>query len=95
MLAFELAGGRRAVESFLGSLRLIRFAPSLADVATTVSHPATTSHRALSPQERQAQGISEGLLRLSVGIEGADDLVADLRRALDAAMATTVRGDMR
>jgi cystathionine beta-lyase/cystathionine gamma-synthase len=87
MLAFELDGGRKAVEAFLGSVRLVRFAPSLADVATTVSHPATTSHRSLGRDERRAQGIGDGLLRLSVGVEAAEDLEVDLRRGLDAARA--------
>lgn len=84
MLAFELDGGAAAVDRLIGGLAMIRFAPSLADVATTLSHPASTSHRSLSPEERTALGIGDGLVRLSVGIESADDICADLARGLDA-----------
>lgn len=87
MVAFELAGGRPAVEAFLGGLRMIRFAASLADVATTISVPALTSHRRMAPEERAAQGISDGVIRLSCGVEAAEDLIADLTRGLDAARA--------
>ncbi len=65
----------------------IRLAPSLGDVATTVSYPASTSHRALSPQQRAALGISDGLVRISVGIEHIDDLTAEFDAALVAASA--------
>jgi cystathionine beta-lyase/cystathionine gamma-synthase len=82
MLSFELSGGAAAVDRFIASLTMIRFAPSLADVATTVSYPATTSHRALGAEERARVGISDGLVRLSVGIEAADDIVHDLERGL-------------
>jgi cystathionine gamma-synthase len=84
MLAFELEGGRAAVDRFIAALTMIRFAPSLADVATTLSHPASTSHRALSPDDRFALGISDGLVRLSAGIESADDICDDLASGLDA-----------
>jgi cystathionine beta-lyase/cystathionine gamma-synthase len=85
MVAFRLAGGRPAVARFLAALRLIRFAATLGDVSTTVSHPATTSHRGLAPAERQAAGIDDGVLRLSVGLEALDDILADLARGLAAA----------
>lgn len=84
MLAFEIDGGRAAVERFLGSLTMIRFAASFADVTTTVSHPGITSHRGFSPEERAALGISDGLIRLSAGIESLDDICADLERGLAA-----------
>ncbi|MFC4942958.1 PLP-dependent transferase [Pseudonocardia sp. GCM10023141] len=61
----------------------IPLSPSLADVATTLVHPATTTHRSLPPAELAALGIGEGLVRLSVGIEEPADLVAELRAALD------------
>ena len=78
MLAFELHGGREAVQNFIERTRLIVFAPSLADVRTTLSYPAGTSHRALPPELRQQLGIGDGMIRLSVGIEDARDLIADV-----------------
>jgi len=84
VVSFELSGGRPAVEAFLGGLSMIRFAASLADVATTLSIPALTSHRKLTPEARAAQGISDGVVRLSCGIEAAGDITADLARGLEA-----------
>ena len=85
MLSLDLKGGEQAVDAVLHRLRLVRLAPSLGDVATTASHPARTSHRGMSAGERQKLGIGGGLLRLSVGIEAVEDLVADFTQALDAA----------
>ncbi|MBX5492237.1 MAG: aminotransferase class I/II-fold pyridoxal phosphate-dependent enzyme [Chloroflexi bacterium] len=85
MVSFELRGGAPAVRAFLDHLRLIPFVPSLGDVATTVSYPARTSHRHVPAAERAALGITEGLVRLSVGIEAATDILADLATALAAA----------
>jgi cystathionine gamma-synthase len=86
MLSFELAGD--AVERFLSRLRLFSLAESLGGVESLVAHPATMTHAAMSPEARAAAGISNRLLRLSVGIEGADDLVDDLSRALRPARTT-------
>jgi cystathionine beta-lyase/cystathionine gamma-synthase len=69
MLCFELDGGRDAVNRFLHRAPGIPFSPSLGNTTTTLSHPATTSHRYVSPAERRRQGISDGLIRLSVGVE--------------------------
>jgi cystathionine beta-lyase/cystathionine gamma-synthase len=69
MLCFELAGGREAVNDFMHRAKGIPFSPSLGHITTTCSHPAVTSHRYLSPAERKRQGISDGLIRLSVGVE--------------------------
>ena len=63
-------------------LELIKFTVSLGDVASLISHPASTSHVYLTPEEREAIGVGEGLLRLSVGIEFLEDLIADLEQAL-------------
>jgi cystathionine gamma-synthase len=82
MVSFELGSGLARAEGFLKRLRLIRLAPSLGGVTTTVSHPAKTSHRSLTADQRAALGISDGLLRLSVGIEEADDILEDLERGL-------------
>jgi cystathionine beta-lyase/cystathionine gamma-synthase len=84
VLSFELAGGRRAVEAMMARLRLIEFAPSFGDVATTWTYPARTSHRNVPPAEQRASGITEGLVRLSVGIEAVEDLIEDLSEALAA-----------
>jgi cystathionine beta-lyase/cystathionine gamma-synthase len=82
MVSFELKGSRDKVETFLKNLSLIRFAPTLGGVTTTISHPATTSHRALTPAQRAEAGVSDSLLRLSIGIEEPEDLMAELQQAL-------------
>jgi cystathionine beta-lyase/cystathionine gamma-synthase len=82
MLALELAGGGRAAARFLRKLRLIRHAPSLGGVDSLVSEPRYNSHAHFTADERARLGIPDGFLRLSVGIEDADDLIADLEQAL-------------
>jgi len=82
LLSFELAGGTPALEAMLRRLRLVRLMPSLGNVATTISHPASTSHRGLDAAARARAGISDALLRCSVGIEHPDDLLADFEAAL-------------
>jgi cystathionine gamma-synthase len=82
MLSFEIEGGREAVSRFIRQLQHIPLVPSLADVTTTISHPASTSHRMLTPEQRAAAGIGDGLLRLSTGIEDVADIIADLEQAL-------------
>jgi len=82
MMAIELTGGARAAERFVRKLRLIRHAPSLGGVDSLVSEPRHTSHVHLSPEERAKLGIPDGFLRLSIGIEDADDLIADIEQAL-------------
>jgi len=82
LLSFELAGGTPALESMIRRLRLVRLMPSLGNVATTISHPTSTSHRGLDAAERTRAGIGEALVRCSVGIEHPDDLIADFENAL-------------
>jgi cystathionine beta-lyase/cystathionine gamma-synthase len=82
MLCFELVGGREAVNRFLRSATGIPFSPSLGHVTTTCSHPDTTSHRYDSPAEKRRQGITEGLVRLSVGCEAANAIEAELAKGL-------------
>ena len=85
ILAFEVVGGRAGASQLVRALAgRIPLAPSLADVATTLSYPAGTSHRSLSAEARAAIGVSDGLLRLSVGIEEAEDILADLEVGLAA-----------
>ena len=81
MLAFELAGGGAAAERLLKRLSLIRNAPSLGGVDTIVSEPRYTSHAHMSAEERAAVGVPDGFVRMSVGVEGAADLIADLEGA--------------
>ena len=84
MVTFELRGERDAANRFMRSLESIRFAPTLGDVATIISHPAVTSHRGLTPEGREALGIREGTIRVSVGVEEASLLIDEFRSALDA-----------
>jgi cystathionine beta-lyase/cystathionine gamma-synthase len=82
MLCFELAGARDAVNRFLRLVPAIPFSPSLGHTITTLSHPATTSHRYVSPAERKRQGISDGLIRLSVGFENLDTIKEAMSKGL-------------
>ena len=82
MLSLDLAGGALAVERFMRRARLMEFAPSFGDVATTWTYPARTSHRRVSDEVKAEMGIGPGLIRLSVGLEKVDDLIADLEEAL-------------
>ena len=84
MVTFELPGGRDTVNRFMRALESIAFAPTLGDVATIISHPAVTSHRGLTAEAREALGIREGTIRVSVGVEEFPLLEAEFRRALDA-----------
>jgi len=85
MLSVELVGGEAEVRAFVEGLQYFTLAESLGGVESLVAHPATMTHAAMSPEARAAAGISDGLLRLSVGIEHADDLVADIQAALQRA----------
>ena len=83
MIAFDM-GSLEAARRLLAGLRLCSLAESLGGVETLISHPASMSHAGLSPEERAQMGISEGLLRLSVGIEDVEDILGDLENALQA-----------
>ncbi len=84
MLAISLRGGRPAVARFLAALRIVQVASSLGGVESLASAPRETSHRHLTEEQLGARGIDEGLVRLSLGIEAADDLARDLREAIAA-----------
>jgi cystathionine gamma-synthase/methionine-gamma-lyase len=93
MISFEIANaGKDDVFWFLEALRLVVPATTLGDVYSLVLYPAISSHRAVPAEERARIGISDGLVRLSVGIEDVDDIIADLDRALAAAAATVMAG---
>jgi cystathionine beta-lyase/cystathionine gamma-synthase len=83
MLSFRLAGGVAAAEVLFEALTLPAVAPSLGGVETLITRPSTTSHAGMSPEDRAAAGITDDLIRLSVGIEDAEDLLADFADALD------------
>ncbi len=90
MLALELGGGAPAAARFLDELTLFTQAVSLGDVESLATHPASTTHQLLDPAELERQGITEGLVRLSIGIEDGDDLLEDVVRALDVVARATV-----
>jgi cystathionine gamma-synthase len=83
MVTFELDGGRDAVNRFMRALDSIPFAPTLGDVATIISHPGVTSHRGLTAEAREALGIREGTIRVSVGVEEFSLLEAEFQAALE------------
>ena len=85
MVSFDIKGGERAADRFIKALRLWYLATSLGGVESTVSYPALSSHVGLSRERLKLMDVSEATVRLSVGIEDADDLIDDLRQALDRA----------
>ena len=84
MLSFELDGVRPEANAFASTAENLAFAPTLGDVGTTLSHPPSSSHRALSSAEQEAIGITEGFFRVSVGLENIDDLIAEFDKGLAA-----------
>lgn len=84
VVSFEVAADRASVDRLIGALTRIPLVLSFGGVATTIAHPATSSHRSLDPEQRAALGIHDGFLRLSVGLEDAADIAADLERGLAA-----------
>ncbi len=82
IVSLSVDGGYAAVQRMVRRLQLVRFVPSLGDIATTVSHPAVASHRELSAEEKAAVGIDDSVVRISVGIEQVSDIIADFRHAL-------------
>ncbi len=85
VLAFEVKGGKAACFKFLNALEIIKISNNFADAKSIATHPATTTHQRLPQEQKDALGISPGLVRLSAGLEDAEDLVADLLQALDQA----------
>jgi len=92
MLSFELHGGEEEIRAFLTGLRCLSLAESLGGVESLVAHPASMTHAAMEPEARRRAGISDTLLRLSIGIESCADLLRDLEAGLDrAAQADAAR----
>jgi len=85
LIAFEIAGGKPAAFRFLNALRLVRMTNNLGDAKSLITHPATTTHQRLTPEARAELGISDGMVRLSVGLEHPGDIAADLVAALEKA----------
>ena len=84
LLAFEVEGGTEAGIKVLNNTRLCALAENLGSAETLITHPASMTHAAVPVEQRMATGITDGLVRLSVGLENPDDLIEDLRRALSA-----------
>ncbi|KAA0014376.1 O-succinylhomoserine sulfhydrylase [Billgrantia pellis] len=84
VLGFEVSGGREAAWSVIDATRMLSITGNLGDVKSTITHPATTTHGRLSDAQKEAAGIGEGLIRVSVGLEAFGDIRADLARGLDA-----------
>lgn len=87
MIAFEVDGGKEAAFRLQNALRIIRISNNLGDAKSLITHPATTTHYRIGPEARAELGITDGMLRLSIGLESPDDLKADLDQALAAARA--------
>jgi O-succinylhomoserine sulfhydrylase len=85
IVSIDLKGGKEASFRFLNALKLILISNNLGDSKSLATHPATTTHQRLTPEQKAAQGITPGLVRLSIGLEDVKDLLADVRQALDAA----------
>jgi O-succinylhomoserine sulfhydrylase len=82
IVAFEVGGGRAGAWGLIDATRLLSITANLGDVKTTITHPATTTHGRLSPEERARAGIREGLVRVAVGLESVADIQTDLARGL-------------
>ena len=85
VLDFDVKGGKRAAFGLQNGLDIVKISNNLGDAKSLITHPATTTHKNLTDDARAELGISGGTLRLSIGLEDADDLIADLDRALEKA----------
>jgi O-succinylhomoserine sulfhydrylase len=82
LVSFELKGGIQRCRKFLDKLQMLSLTSNLGDTRTTVTHPASTTHSKLTPEERAAVNITNGLIRVSVGLEHIDDIIADIEQAI-------------
>ena len=85
VVSLDLAAGKEAAFRFLNALEIVVISNNLGDAKSIATHPATTTHQRLPDDQKVALGITQGLVRLSVGIEDTDDLIADIMQALDKA----------
>src|SRR5262249_59384326 len=85
LVGFELAGGKEAGRKFIDALQLHYHVANIGDARSLAIHPATTTHSQLTPEEQLATGVSDSYVRLSVGIEHIDDIIADIKQGLEAA----------
>jgi O-acetylhomoserine (thiol)-lyase len=92
-MAVGLRGGYEAAVKFYDALKLIKRLVNLGDAKSLSCHPASTTHRQMSPEEQRSAGVVPEMIRLSIGIEHSDDIIADLKQALDAATLVTSKGD--
>jgi O-succinylhomoserine sulfhydrylase len=83
IVAFEIKGGIEAGRKFLNSIKMCSLSANLGDTKTIVTHPASTTHSKLSEEDRLEVGITDGLVRISVGLEHVEDVIADLKQALN------------
>jgi O-succinylhomoserine sulfhydrylase len=83
MVSFELRGGIESGRNFLNSLKMISFSANLGDTRSIATHPASTTHSKLSPEDRKIVGITDGLIRVSVGLENIQDIIADIEQAIE------------
>jgi O-acetylhomoserine (thiol)-lyase len=93
LMAVGLKGGYEAAVKFYDALKLVERLVNLGDAKSLSCHPASTTHRQMSPEEQRHAGVTPELIRLSVGIEHIDDIIADLKQALDATTLVTMKGD--
>ncbi|MGH6922582.1 MAG: O-succinylhomoserine sulfhydrylase [Propylenella sp.] len=91
VISFDVAGGKRAAFDFLRALQVVKISNNLGDAKSLITHPATTTHQRLKPEERAVLGIGDGLVRVSVGLEDSEDLAEDLTQALARSIAPNVR----
>ncbi|MDJ0971704.1 MAG: PLP-dependent transferase, partial [Kiloniellales bacterium] len=85
LVTFELPGGKPQAFAFLNALELIDISNNLGDTKSLITHPTTTTHRAMGPEGRAQIGVTDGMIRLSVGLEDPEDLAEDLLQALEVA----------
>lgn len=83
LVTFDLKGGKEAAFTLCNALEIIKISNNLGDAKSIITHPATTTHSRLTPEQKDEQGITQGLIRLSVGLEDTDDLIADLKAGLN------------
>jgi O-succinylhomoserine sulfhydrylase len=83
IITLTLKGGLARAQRFIDQLKMISITPNLGDSRSIVTHPASTTHSKLSPEERQKVGITDGLIRLSVGLEHYEDIIQDVERSLE------------